>query len=497
MTYSDKFPNLGSNRIFIDLMIGWKRRLLEPEPKKETPGGKPLGLFFVVVVMFGITTTLHGLSPLATYGLGAVFFLMAAVCFYLIPAGLVSAELATTFQREGGVYVWVGEAFGPSAGFMATWLQWAQNIVFWTVILTGSASMLAIGFGWENGAENELFTVVVVVGAIWLTTGLTLLGLRSTGWVGTVGSLAGTIFPGIILIFFATVYLSEGHPSHMAFDISKLIPDLSQRGNLTFGISTIMIFAGIELMGTRVSRIQSPGMNYPRATWLSIVMTCVLLIPLTLAIAILVPIEELKITAGIVQAVKTVFSTVWHLKWIAALFAIALLLDSIGEIAGWMAGTPIAMARAARDGFLPKKLMYEKRETAHNMLIIQAIIGSAISILFIVEPTVVGVFWVLSALLVQLYVMMYILLFAGVWRLRYKHPELERPFRIPGGNLGVALVSIIGILFSLAVLVVGFIPPLSMDLKFSEYEAVLIVALLVALGVPGILILRQRKRQTS
>jgi len=34
-------------------------------------GAKSLRFFFVVMVMFGITTTLHGLSPLATYGLGS------------------------------------------------------------------------------------------------------------------------------------------------------------------------------------------------------------------------------------------------------------------------------------------------------------------------------------------------------------------------------------------------------------------------------------------
>jgi len=43
-------------------------------PPPREPSARPLGLFFVAMLMFGITTTLHGLSPLATYGLGAVFF---------------------------------------------------------------------------------------------------------------------------------------------------------------------------------------------------------------------------------------------------------------------------------------------------------------------------------------------------------------------------------------------------------------------------------------
>lgn len=83
----------------------------------------PLGMFLVVMLVFGIITSLHGMSPLATYGLGSIFFLVAAIVLFLIPAGLVAAELGTSWQRDGGVYVWVNEAFGPRAGFVATWLQ--------------------------------------------------------------------------------------------------------------------------------------------------------------------------------------------------------------------------------------------------------------------------------------------------------------------------------------------------------------------------------------
>jgi len=53
---------------------------------KHAPGskGRRLGLFFVAMLIFGITTTLHGWSPLATYGLAAVFFLLVAILRHFI-----------------------------------------------------------------------------------------------------------------------------------------------------------------------------------------------------------------------------------------------------------------------------------------------------------------------------------------------------------------------------------------------------------------------------
>lgn len=443
------------------------------------------------MVMFGITTTLHGLSPLATYGLGAVFFLLLAVLAFLVPAGMAATELATGWPRDGGVFVWVSEAFGEDAGFFATWLQWLQDVIFWTVILTGSAAMLAFGLGWPGGAENKLYIVAVVVGTIWLTTLLTVLGIRSTGWVGTFGSLAGTILPGVALMVFASVYLVQGHPSNISFSAGGLVPDLADPGNLAFAISTIMVFAGIELMGTRVREIEDPARTYPRATFTAIAMATLLLVPTVLSIAVLVPAGELNITAGIVQAIQAVFNSVWHLSWVPALFAIALLIDAIGEIGGWMAGTPVAMATAADRGFLPAYLSRITHESARPMLVTQAAIGSMISVVFIFVPTVESVFWVLAALLVQLYLLTYMLLFASVWRLRRIQPEQPRGWRIPGGRVGIAMVCSIGLAFSAAAFGVGFVPPRALGVGTANHLAVLGCGLGISLLVPTVLIARR------
>ena len=93
------------------------------------------------------------------------------------------------------------------------------------------------------------------------------------------------------------------------------------------------------------------------------------------------------------------------------------------------------------------------------MLTAQAAVGSLISLLFIVEPTVSSMFWLLSAMLVQLYLLMYVMLFAAALKLRRSRPEVERPFRVPGGRPGIWLVCGTGILFSLAAFMVGFVPP--------------------------------------
>lgn len=447
---------------------------------------RPLGLFLVVMLMFGIITSLNGMAALATYGLGAVFYLGVAIVLFLIPAALVAAELGTSCQRDGGVYVWVSEAFGARAGFVATWLQWFQNIIFWTVVLTGAAAMFALSVRWEAGAENKLYAAVVVVGTIWLVTWLSLLGLRSSGMLGTFGSIVGTIIPGLVLIAFAVAYLLRDGDTNITGESARLIPDLTNPSNITFGISAILIFAGIEVMAARIGDMRNPARTYPLATLISVLMIAALLVPATLAIAVLVPSDEISITAGIVQAMNVGVDHVWHIGWIVPLMALAIYVDAIGEIAGWMASTPSAMSTAARDGHLPPRFARQtSRRAAKPVLLGQAVIGSLISLLFIFQPSVASMFWLLSALLVQLYVIMYAMMFASALKLRRKNPKLARSFTIPGGAWGIRLVCGIGISFSVAAVVVGFFPPAGLpEATAVSHTLILIVAVLAGVLSP-------------
>lgn len=448
--------------------------------------GRPLGLFMVVMLMFGIITSLNGMAPLATYGLGALFYLGVAIVLFLIPAALVAAELGTSWQRDGGVYLWVSEAFGPRAGFVATWLQWFQNVIFWTVVLTSSAAMIALSLGWEAGTENKPYTAAVVVGTIWLVTALSLLGLRSSGVLGAVGSIVGTIAPGLLLIAFAAAYLANGSASNLTGEAAELVPDLSTPGNITFGLSAILIFAGIEVMATRVGQMRDPARVYPRATAVSVLMIAAVLVPATLAIAVLVPSDQISITAGITQAMSAGVDHVWHLGWLVPLVAVAIYVDAIGEIAGWMAATPSAMASAARAGHLPGRFArQDKRDTAAPVLLGQAVVGSLISVLFIFQPSVSSMFWLLSALLVQLYLLMYAMMFAAALKLRRSQPQRQRPFAVPGGTWGIRCVCGLGIVFSAAAITVGFFPPTGLaEATAVSHTVVLVVAVLASVVAP-------------
>jgi amino acid transporter len=95
------------------------------------------------------------------------------------------------------------------------------------------------------------------------------------------------------------------------------------------------------------------------------------------------------------------------------------------------------------------------------MLIIQGVICSLLTLVFVLLPTVEGAYFLLSAMAAQLSLLMYAILFAASIRLRYSQSDVSRPFKIPGKNWGIWLVAGSGILISILVICLGFVPPSS------------------------------------
>ena len=98
-------------------------------------------------------------------------------------------------------------------------------------------------------------------------------------------------------------------------------------------------------------------------------------------------------------------------------------------------------------------------------------------------PTISNAFWLMSALTAQLYMVMYLFMFAAAIKLRYSQPDIERPYKIPGGKFGIWVISGIAWLTSLLSIIVGFIPPSNVTAEGNTSIMYYIGFLLIGVGV--------------
>lgn len=174
-----------------------------------------MGVFTLIIMNIVAVVSLRGLPAEAEYGVSSAFYYILAALVFLIPVSLVAAELAAMFPyQQGGMFRWIGEAFGDKAGFLGIWLQWIESTIWYPTVLTfGAVSLAFIGMDHVfdmHLAANKYYTIVVVLAIYWLAT---LISLKGMGWVGKVskiGGLVGTIMPAGLLVVCAVIYLASG-----------------------------------------------------------------------------------------------------------------------------------------------------------------------------------------------------------------------------------------------------------------------------------------------
>src|SRR5579862_5586754 len=103
-----------------------------------------LNTFALTLLITGSIDSVRNLPVSALFGSSLIFFFVFAAVMFLIPTALVSAELASNIS-EGGIYQWCRLAFGEKMGFLAVWLQWINNVIWFPTMLmfiAGTATYL-------------------------------------------------------------------------------------------------------------------------------------------------------------------------------------------------------------------------------------------------------------------------------------------------------------------------------------------------------------------
>ena len=133
----------------------------------------------------------------------------------------------------------------------------------------------------------------------------------------------------------------------------------------------------------------------------------------------------------------------------------------IAEVLTWVAGPSRGLLAVGKAGYLPPYFVKtNKNGVQKNILIVQGLVVTGLSLLFIVMPSVQSFYQILSQLTILLYLIMYMLMFAAAIALRYKMKDLKRPFRIGAkGNFLIWLVAGIGFISSFAAFILSFVPP--------------------------------------
>lgn len=357
-----------------------------------------------------------GATPVAL-GIAGIFFVASAAAY---------AEGTAMFPEAGGSSSFARHGFNELVSFIAGWSLMLSYIV--TIAISAFTVPPYLGFFWAPLKESELVGTAVAMGLVVLLMVINVVGVKETAFFNVLASLLDLTTQGLLVVT-GLIFL---------FNFPVLVTHIFQfwpsTDNLLFGIAMASLaYTGVETVSQMAEETREPERRVPKALLLMTVTVLAMfsLISVT-ALSAMSP-EELATTwakdpmAGIaaslpVEVIRAV------LQPMVAILAATILL--IAANAGLMGISRLGFSMATHRQ-IPGPFAYIHHRTKVPVF---SVLAFATIALLILVPGLFGsgIYGDLGALYVFGSLLALGLAQSAILALRFKLPDMPRPFKIPG-----------------------------------------------------------------
>ena len=415
--------------------------------QSRAPGGAPaekpkvFGLFSMVLFSVSailVADTVASSAAMGVQGLG--FWIILGLLFF-IPYGFVTAELGSAWPDEGGIYVWVKEAFGPGWGTVTSWMYWV-NVALWApsvfVLFVGA---LEVAFGVD---VPPVWEAAIVIAMVWA---IVIVGILPLSWSKSIPNLSAILKVivlvglGIMGVAFA---VKNGTANSFSFD--QWLPAWNT-DSLSFLPIIIYSYMGFELMSSAGGAIKNPKRDVPKMIIVAGAAILAVYCFATFGILAAVKTADVSIVTGIVDALKLMFDDVFGgATWLFDIVVVGLLFTFFGNMVTWSIGANQTISATGLDDTAPSVFGHVNKRfgTPDYAFVLMGLIATGITVIaYALDPNQASVFWTLFALSSIVFLIPYLLMFPALLVLRRKFPDQPRPYTVPGGRAGAWIATIL------------------------------------------------------
>jgi len=420
------------------------------EPVMPAEFDLPTAIFVVVAGMVGAgVLTTSGYTVLAVGSNQWMLILwvvggIAAVC-----GALTLAELSAALPRTGGDYVYLYEAYGPLPAFLSGWVSFLIGFA-------GPSAAAAFAFAqyivaaFESASSWAVYLErVLATAAILIFAGIHVSGRQRTarvqGWV-TVLKLCG-------LLAFACAGVSIGWPNRA--NLADLTP---LDGNLAVKLMSSMVYIYYAYTGWNsasylAGEVRNPQRRLPQAILIGTAGVMMLYLALNVVYALALSAADVR---GIVsnptnrvgrEAVAPIAliaaQRLFGARWSAA-FSIAIGLMLLSTMSAYVLIGPRVVFAMAQAGQFPAVAARLTRRAGTPAVATMLQIGVALVLLWTGTSESIIVYAGVGLSIFSMLAM------SSIYVLRWKRPDLPRPFRTPGYPVTPAVYLVMTALLTVA-----------------------------------------------
>jgi amino acid transporter len=394
----------------------------------------------VPVMILAALISLDMVGQISSFGGETFTWLLVLALLWMVPYGLITAELGSAFPAEGGLYEWVSAAFGRLAGSLASIMYWSINPLW----IGGSLAFISTE-AWSTyispvGA-GTFGDYVFKAAFVLASTAITLLSLERCRVIFKIGTYLKVLLAVVFLI--ATVLYGVRYGVQ---GVGALTWTPTMTGFLALVPLLLFSLVGFEVPSQAGDEMQNPQRDVPRGIATGGFVGLLSYALPVLALLLVLPPDKITGIAGFTAAVETVFGVFGPAGAVLVKVAVVAFIVTLAVTgATWALAANRALAVASADGaFFPYFAKFDpRRPTPVRVSVLTGAVSSAFMVVGVIfsQGDSAATFTVVLSITISTSLIAYCFVFPAALRLRSTHPHTPRPYAVPGGRPGMTIVA--------------------------------------------------------
>ena len=444
-------------------------------------GKKKFSLFSAVLSVICVVFVAEAAAPVAAIGNSQFFWWLFLLIAFLLPYGLISSELGTTYIGDGGIYDWVTKAFGHKWGSRVAWYYWI-NFPLWLASLAVMTPGLLTTVTGHN--FSTVTAIIVELIFIWLVIWISFYPVSDSIWIlngaAVIKMLLALLVGGLGLY----VALTKGMANEMT--LKSLLPSFNLN-SLSYISVIIFNLLGFEVICTFAGDMENPKKQIPQSIIVAGLVIAAIYIFSAFGIGVSIPTDKISTSSGMMDSFKLLTGSTggWFIMTMAFLF----LLTLFGNMISWSLGVNNTASYAAENGDMPQ--FFAKRSRKRDMPIGAALAnGIVASIVVVIAPFLPNqdLFWAFFSLNLVMFLLSYVPVFPAFFKLRKIDPDTPRPFKVSGNDSFLRLLVILPMILIIISLIFTALP-LAFDSETLASKLPITFGSLIFIGIGELIII--------
>lgn len=453
----------------------------------QLPKKKKFKLISAILTVICVVFVAEAAAPVASIGNSQFFWWILMIVAFLLPYGLISSELGTTYNGDGGLYDWIRAAYpnGKTAGRVA-WYYWINFPLWMASLAVLCPHLIQIITGFEFGTMASLIIQLIF---IWLVVFISFNPAGDSTWILNGGAIIKVLLA--LIMGGLGIYGAVTHGVANEYTLTSLLPSLDTN-SLSYISVIIFNCLGFEVICTFADNMENPNKEIPKAIITAGVVIAAIYIFCAFGIGVAIPVDQISSDTGLLDAMMLLTGKTGGL--FIALMALFFMITLFGNMISWSLGVNSVAAYAADNNDLPQ--VYAKRSRKNDMPIGAAVMNGIVATIVVLIGSFLpnsNLFWSFFSLNLVMFLIAYVPIFPAFLKLRRNDPDRERPFRVPGGNVFLQILAWVPMLLIIISVIFTAIP-LSSDTETLKATLPITIGSLIFLIIGEVIIHFSRKR---